>query len=142
MKDYTAKPSACNLIQQQRRFNGFRTEYNEYRPHEALDMQTPSEHYNGSVRKFPSRLPQINYPDHMQIRTVQIHNNIRYFGKRLFVTECLYGENVGIERIDDNVSLLWYCDYLLGRIDHRKWQIGPVKNRPLSSAASCGAERT
>ena len=61
---------------------------------------------------------------------------------RLFVTDCLYGEYVGVERIDEDVSLLWYYDYLLGQMDHRKWQISPVKNQPLSSAASCGAKRT
>ena len=142
LKDHTAKPPACNLIQQQRRFNGFRSEYNEYRPHEALEMQTPSERYCGSIRKFPSRLPQVSYPDHMQIRAVQMHGDFRYFGKRLFVTECLYGEYVGVERIDEDVSLLWYCDYLLGRIDHRKWRIEQVKSQPLISAASCGYKRT
>ena len=142
LKDYTAKPPACNLVQQQRRFNGFRVEYNEYRPHEALEMRTPSECYCGSIRKFPSRLPQVSYPDRMQIKRVYPHGDIRYFGKRLFVTESLCGEYVGIEQITEDTSWLWYCDYLLCRIDHRKWQIKPVKSQPLISAASCGYKRT
>jgi len=142
LKDHTAKPPAKTLIQQQKRFNEFCSEYNEHRPHEALKMQTPSECYCGSIREFPSRLSQVSYPDHMQVRRLYPHGDIHYFGKRLFVTECLYGEYVGIERIDEDVSLLWYCDYLLGRIDHRKWQISPVKNQPLNSAASCGVKRT
>ena len=56
------------------------------------------------------------------------------------MTESLCGEYVGIEQIDEDISLLWYCDYLLGEIDHRKWQIVPVKSQPLSSAASYGAK--
>ena len=142
LKDHTAKPPAKTLRQQQKRFNGFCVEYNEYRPHEALEMRTPSQCYSSSIREFPSRLSQASYPDHFQIRKVQMHGEIRYSCRKLFVTECLYGEYIGIERIDEDVSLLWYCDYLLGRMDHRKWQISPVKNQPLSSTASCGAKRT
>jgi hypothetical protein len=142
LKDHTARPPAKTLRQQQRRFNMFCTEYNEHRPHEALAMRTPSQCYSASAREFPSRLAEINYDDHFQIRKVQMHGEIRYFCRKLFVTESLYGEYVGVERIDEDVSLLWYCDYLLGRIDHRKWQIRPVKSRPLSSAASCGAKLT
>ena len=139
LKDHTARLPAKTLAQQQRWFNGFCVEYNEHRPHEALGMRTPSECYCGSIRNFPSRLPQVSYPDHMQIRKVHMHGDIQYLCRKLFVTECLYGEYVGVEQIDEDTSWLWYCDYLLGRIDHRKWQISPVKSQPLSSAASCGA---
>jgi transposase InsO family protein len=142
LKDHTVKPPAKTLTQQQQRFNGFCVEYNEHRPHEALEMRTPSDCYSGSTREFPSRLPQADYPDHMQIRRVYPHGDIRYLGKRLFVTESLRDEYVGVEQIDEDTSWLWYCDYLLGRIDHRKWQIGPAKSQSLSSAASCGAKRT
>jgi len=142
LKDHTAKPPAKTLGQQQKQFNRFCAEYNEHRPHEALEMRTPSECYSRSPREFPSRLRDINYEAHLQVKRVQMHGGIRYLGRRLFVTESLYGEYVGVERIDEDVSFLWYCDYLLGRIDHRKRQISPVKSPPLSSAASCGAKRT
>jgi len=142
LKDHTARPPAKTLAQQQRRFNEFCVEYNEHRPHEALEMYTPSQCYRSSTRVFPSRLPEVSYPDHMQSRRVFLHGDILYFGKRLFVTESLRGEYVGVEQIDEDVSLLWYCSYLLGRIDRRKWQIKTVKSQPLSSAASCGAKRT
>ena len=142
LKDHTARPPAKSIVQQQRRFNEFCVEYNEHRPHEALQMRTPSECYSGSLREFPSRLPQAAYPEHMQVRRVYPHGDIHYFGKRLFLTESLRGEYVGVEQISEDISYLWYCDYLLGRINHRKWQIKPVKSRPLISAASCGAKRT
>jgi transposase InsO family protein len=142
LKDHTAKPPAKTLRQQQRRFNGFCVEYNEHRPHEALEMRTPSECYSSSIKEFPSRLPKVSYQDHMQIRRVYPHGDITYLGKRLFVTESLRGEYVGVEQIDEDTSWLWYCDYLLGRIDHKKWQIVPAKSQSLSSAASCGAKRT
>ncbi len=136
LKDHTAKPPAKNIAGQQKRFNAFRNEYNNHRPHEALEMRTPSDCYSGSKRVFPSCLPQVNYPDHMQVRRVRDHGDIQYLGKRLFTTESLGGEYVGIEQTDEDISLLWYCDYLLGRIDHKKWWIAPVKSQPLICAAA------
>ncbi len=136
LKDHTARPPAKTLAQQQRRFNEFCVEYNEYRPHEALEMHTPSQCYCSSTRVFPSRLPEVSYPDHMQVRKIYPHGDIHYLGKRLFITESLGCEYVGIEQTDEDVSQLWYCKYLLAEIDHRKWQIEPAKSQPLIWAAA------
>ena len=67
-----------------------------------------------------------------------MHGDILLKGRRIFVSQSLQGEYVGLERIDDDMSLLWYCDYLLGQIDHREWKVRPVKNQLLISTASCG----
>ncbi len=136
LKDHTAKPPARSLVQQQRRFNEFCVEYNEHRPHEALEMCTPSECYSSSIRQFPSRLLQVSYPNRMQVRLVYPHGDICYLGKRMFLTESLRGEYIGVEHVYEDVSLLWYCNYLLGQVDHKKWQIVPAKSRPLIWAAA------
>ncbi len=132
LKDHTAKPPAKTLAKQQDRFNEFHKEYNDERPHEALQMLTPSDCYSCSTRQFPSRLPQVYYPEHMLPTYVRLHGDINYKGRRLFTTESLQGEYVGIEQMDEDTSLLWYCNYLLGRIDHRKWRIIPAKPNRLS----------
>lgn len=134
LKSQTAKPPAQTIRQQQKRFDAFRREYNEQRPHEALQMNTPSENYRRSPRPFPRRLPEISYPDHMRVTRVQMHGDINYKCQRIFVTESLYDEYVGIEPVvSEDTSLLWYCDYLLGGIDHRDWKLWPVKSHPLIS---------
>jgi transposase InsO family protein len=38
-----------NVLQQQDRFDKFVSEFNEERPHEALDMKTPAEIYAPSL---------------------------------------------------------------------------------------------
>jgi len=134
LKDHTAKPPAKNIAGQRKRFNAFCNEYNNHRPHEALEMRTPSECYSRSPRQFLSRLRDINYETHLQVKRVQMHGGIQYLGRRLFVTESLYGEYVGIEQIDNDKSMIWYCDYPLGEIDHKNWQIAPAKNRSLICA--------
>ena len=42
LKQETAQPPAGNRREQQRTLDRFRQEYNEIRPHEALNMQTPA----------------------------------------------------------------------------------------------------
>ena len=43
LKQEATKPAAANMLQQQARFDDFVTRYNEERPHQALDMNVPSE---------------------------------------------------------------------------------------------------
>jgi len=127
LKANTARPPAATIRSQQKRFDTFRRDYNEQRPHEALRMRTPSSCYQRSRRTYPSRLPEIEYPDSMQVKRVQTHGDVIYRGRRLFVTENLYDEYVGIEEKDEAMSLLWYSGYLLGQIDHLNWCIIPTK---------------
>ena len=140
LKSYTVCPAAQTLLRQQKRFDAFCVEYNEHRPHEALDMHTPSESYTSSSKTFPSRLPEFNYGDHMQVRRVYAHGDITHQGRRLFLSESLSGEYIGLEQVDEDMSLLWYCDYLLGQLNHRRRRVEAVRSAAFSSAASCGAK--
>lgn len=45
LKKETVAPSAENILQQQMRFDEFQEEYNTERPHQGLQMKTPSELY-------------------------------------------------------------------------------------------------
>ena len=132
LKDHTARPAARSLSAQQHRFDTFRREYNDDRPHEALQMRTPSNCYHRSPREFPCRLPPVSYPEPMRVRRVLPHGDIYYRNRRLFVTESLAGDYVGLEPIDEDTSLLWYCRYVLGRLDHRRWLLVPAESNRLS----------
>jgi transposase InsO family protein len=136
LKEHTACPPAKGRRSQQRSFDEFIDEFNQERPHEAIGMRTPASIYVPSPREMPSRLEDIAYPDGMAVRKVAHHGDIRYRGRRLFVNGGLCHEYVGIERVDDDTSRLWYCNYELGTLDHRKWQIEPAKCCPLSAGAS------
>jgi len=127
LKADTAAPPAASLSQQQLRFNGFRRDYNEQRPHEALEMRTPSECYHRSPRSYPRRLPPVWYPDPFRVRHVRTGGEIKLNNNLLYVSQGLAGQWVGIEQTDEDSSRLWYCNYLLGQIDHRNWTIIPAK---------------
>ena len=142
LKAQTAKPPASTLRHQQKRFDGFCSEYNEQRPHEALQMQSPASFYSHSPRSYPTRLPAIEYPSDMRVTRVQWHGDVSYRGRRIFLTESLSDDYIGIEQVSDDQSLIWYCNYLLGSIDHQQWTIRPAKNSPLLFAARCEQKPT
>src|SRR5258707_9304196 len=54
-----------------RRFDQFRIEYNEERPHRALQGNSPVMLYVPSPRPYPAKLPQVEYPSHFEVRGVR-----------------------------------------------------------------------
>jgi len=58
LKAETTRPPAANLAKQQRVFNRFRSEYNEVRPHEGIELQTPASLYRASRRGLPNEVPE------------------------------------------------------------------------------------
>ena len=55
-------PPAASLWAQQRKFDRFREEFNQERPHEALGMKRPGELYRPSRRMMPKRIERYDYP--------------------------------------------------------------------------------
>jgi transposase InsO family protein len=129
LKYETTVPPAANLKKQQQRFDAFRQEYNHVRPHEALDMKAPVNVYQPSCRKFPSNLPQVEYPAHYELRRVSNNCGIRWKHKRVCVSQVLAGEYVGLEEIDDGVWDMYYGPVWLGRFFEKLMKIEDEKGK-------------
>ena len=71
LKAEATRPPSGNLQAQQVRFNRFRHEYNDDRPHEALDQETPGSVYQPSPRALPRTLAPLEYPGHFEVRLGQ-----------------------------------------------------------------------
>lgn len=108
LKQATAQPPRRTSRLQQRAFEQFRQEYNHERPHEALAMQTPAHCYTPSLRSFPRRLPAVEYPGCYQVRQVRSNGEIKWQGRRLFLSEALIGEPVGLLEIEND---LWRIEF-------------------------------
>ena len=119
LKAETARPPAANPGAQQRVFDSFRREYNEERPHEALAMKRPIELYEPSPRRYPAKVPEVSYPGHFEIRRVRRRGEIKWQGRRLFVSLPLCGETVGLEETDHGIWSLYFGSLLLGRYDEQ-----------------------
>ncbi len=123
LKDETTKPPGANSRAQQRKFNTFRHEYNEERPHEALDMKTPAQLYQPSPRPMPDKLAPLDYPDRFEVRYVSANGGIRWHKQWVNVTTAIIGEYVGLEEIDDGLWDVYFGSLKLGRLHERHMRI-------------------
>lgn len=117
LKQCTATPPKATLRAQQRAFRAFQQDYNHRRPHEALGQRTPGEVYRGSPRPYPRRLPEITYPDSYIVRHVEKRGQIWWRQKRIFITEALGGQPVGLLALDDRYYRLYFGRMDLGIVD-------------------------
>ena len=133
LKDETTKPPAANSRAQQRKFNAFKREFNEERPHEAIDMNTPAQLYQPANRPMPDKLPPLEYPDRFEVRYVSANGGIRWKQQWVNVTTAVIGEYVGLEEIDDGLWDVYFGPLKLGRLLERHMRIedhlGRLKRR-------------
>jgi putative transposase len=120
LKREAIRPPAQDLRQQQRCFDRFRDEYNRERPHEALDGRPPAHLYSPSPRSYPSRLPDVEYPSHFEIRMVRTDGTIQWRGNHLYVSEALVGEPVGLEEVETNAWFMHFGQVRLGLMNHTR----------------------
>jgi putative transposase len=123
LKKHTSQPPAETLPEQQARFDEFMTFFNTYRPHQALDQQTPASCYTASPRAFPERLQEPWYDADHAVRRVRPTGEIRWGGDLIFVSEALAGEPVGIAETADGDWLLRFFDLKLGLINRKTKKI-------------------
>jgi len=109
------------------------------RPHEALGMQTPAAVYQPSARKFPSRVPEPEYPQSMVVRSVRPHGHFRWKQHDVFLSQVLWGENVGLLPDDGRWFTIYFAQLPLARFDSQKLQVTPLP-KAGSSANVCVEE--
>ena len=126
LKEETARPAQATRRAQQRAFDQFRQQYNEDRPHEALDQQTPASHYLASPREFPARLSIPEYEPGMQVRSVFPHGDFRWEGDRVFLSETLAGERIGLQFLDEDHWTIYFARFPIAILDSRKRRVGSL----------------
>jgi putative transposase len=134
LKQETAHPPQGPMAGQQRRFDEFQCEYNQERPHEALNQRTPAEFYQASPRRYPACVPPPEYGDTMEVRSVRRSGEIKWKGRRVFLSETLAGEPVGLDPIEDGYWVPYFCHMPLGVLDERQrkvWNLEAAMRRGL-----------
>lgn len=125
LKRATARPPASTRAGQQRRFRAFIREYNEERPHAALGRATPSMVYAPSTRPWPSRLPEVSYPGHFDVRRVTSNGSMKWRNRAISVSIVLAGEVIGLEERADGEWAVYFGPVRLGTLDERRGRIVP-----------------
>lgn len=132
LKAATAQPPAATIRAQQRRFDAFRAEYNDQRPHEALGQQPPGRVYLASPRAYPRRLEAPTYADGVEVRTVRSNGEIRWSSTTIYVSHLLVGEPVGVYEVADG-WLVRYGPIDLGVLDPAKQRLREPQPRRSGS---------
>jgi putative transposase len=119
---------------QQLELDRFRHDYNHVRPHETLGMQTPASVYEPSPRPYPERVPEVEYPDTMLVRTIRSHGHFRWNKHDVFLSEVLWGEPVGLLPVDEDLYTVYFAHVPLACFDSRRLKVVPLGRMRLKAA--------
>jgi transposase InsO family protein len=98
-------------------FDRWRRIYNRERPHQALKMQVPALSYKMSHRRFPDRLPEIEYHENDIVRKVHDKGEISLRNKAYKVGRAFIGQNVAIRPTNKfNVFDVYFINHKIKQI--------------------------
>lgn len=116
LKQECCHPPAASGVAQQVRFDAFRQTYNGERPHQALGLEPPASRYRPSPRPYPAFLDDPVYPPQAALRRVRSNGEIKWRGDKVFLSEALVGEAVGLWEGATGVEV-HFGPVLLGQLD-------------------------
>lgn len=129
LKESVLNPPSRNIRAQQKAFDEFGQEYNEERPHEGLNQRPPASVYEPSARNFPERLKQPEYLESWEKRGVRSNGEIRWKGEKIYVSQALSGQWVGLEPAGDGLWKVFFMNMELGHLDQRRKCVQPLRKQ-------------
>ena len=117
LKEDTVAPPRSNLTSQQKAFDAFRRCYNEKRPHEALGQRPPSHFFLPSPREYPTSLTPLHYGSDVTVRKVRTNGEIKWKGHRIYLSQALRGEPVGLVQQTTRYWSIIYSSLYIGLLD-------------------------
>jgi putative transposase len=127
LKLETTRPAAETMLRQQARFDDFIACFNTERPHQALAMACPAEHYAPSTRPYRG-LPELDYPFHDKEATVTTCGRICLKRRKINLSQVFAGQKVGIRQVEDRLWLVSFMHYDLGYFDDETCRLEPITN--------------
>lgn len=106
-----------NLAHAQEVFDAYRIEFNTERPHEALGLDVPAQHYRKSYRSMPEKLVEPTYDHGRTLRKVNYKGYISVQKHRYYLSETFIGKYIELLPVGDNVIDLCYGNFIIAKID-------------------------
>ena len=104
----------ADLHHAQQQFDQWLPIYNQERPHEALQMNTPASRYTSSPRAYPEHLPELEYNAHDTVRKVQGKGELHYQGKTYLLGQAFSGQPVALRRTScDGTMQVYFSIHLV-----------------------------
>jgi putative transposase len=117
LKTEATRPTCANLAAQQRRFKWWRQRYNQIRPHESLQMQTPAGRYRVR-KKRPLVIVPWQYPPAYESVRLDSRGRYTWSGKPRWIGRAFAFERIGLRRVDEDLRQVYIGPHLLGTL-HR-----------------------
>jgi len=127
LKREATRPAGANFLQQQAKFDAFIEEFNNERPHQALDMKCPAELYTPAARPYQG-IPEPHYPFHDRTVVVTSCGRLCLYRKKINLSVTLAGQAVGVKEVDNGIWLVSFMEYDLGYIDLEEKTLQPLEN--------------
>lgn len=119
LKKYATSPPGYSFKTQQQKFDMFKEEFNNHRPHESLGQKLPTDFYQKSSKSYPSKLKPIQYPSYFSVKTVA-HNGVVYWNNgMIYVSHSLAHQKIGMIEVDDGVYEIYFSIHRVGQFDIR-----------------------
>lgn len=96
LKGDVLKPPAATLRAQQQVFDRYREEFNDDRPHEALDYKTPASVYAASPRYYPVAIKAPEYDASAKVCRVYDKGSFCHQGQIYFLADILGGRSIAL----------------------------------------------
>jgi transposase InsO family protein len=130
--DLLAREDWRDLTQAQRRFDRYRHLYNHDRPHDALALDVPAQHYRPSTRPLPLHLPSIDYASDDIVRTVRGQGALTFRNRCFYIGEAFGGLPVALRPCaTDGIFRVYFQAFSLGLIDLKALPIPKGNCHPL-----------
>lgn len=122
LKAETASPPQRTRKAQQAAFDEFQFIFNHKRPHEALSMATPAQHYSSSSRELPDPPwgKDFEYDERIETARVSPLGRVAFSGGAFFLSTSLKHDFVGIEWTRSGHWRVFFGPMLLGTVHRQK----------------------
>jgi len=112
-----------NMKEQQKLFDEFLYDYNNDRPHEALNHESPAHYYRKSSRSYVEKPQAVEYDLDYTVRSVRYNGYFRFNGQLYYLTDLLHKQRVALKEFADGQWKIYYSFYPIGILDLRKNRI-------------------
>ena len=104
-----------------RKFEAYRQFYNNVRPHHALNLDTPAQHYTRSSREYSDIIADWEYPENCEVRKVKSSGFFTWKNQGYFLSEAFAGKEIAVRPSKHPGCIsLFFRQFRLGRIDEEK----------------------
>ena len=115
LKAETTRPVATTRQGQQHRTTCWVQNYNQIRPHQALEQEVPASRYRKSARR-PRHKLGLEYPATWEGRQVRSNGQIKWRGRKRFIGEALIRQRIVLKLIKRTVHAVYFGPLLIGHL--------------------------